>query len=265
MSASGNKSLPRIDISRGVMVRARLFSSFIDDLHPYSKDSQSGTDKYFTNADVNERNCLEALENRGVSCVLRSFRVTPLTLTFYCTWQFKTYKCFIFPTGGTNIKTIIASIDHDLDDMYVWAKDLQLSDLFPLGLHRVRIIKLPRANLPLRNQMVLIYSADPVSSPPNNTLAKLYDVHWAGNVVVLKCSRRDPKQIIQMGWGDKQLVDVIVALYVWTLHMHLKESIIWHYLSCIILNDFNRTNKVAEEGSFHASPQVQIDVLVMRK
>lgn len=66
--------------------------------------------------------------------------------------------------------------------------------------------------------MVILYSTDQVSSSPNSSIAKLYDVHWLGNIVVMKCSKTDPQQIIQMDWGDKHLVDVIVALYVFCHH-----------------------------------------------
>lgn len=60
--------------------------------------------------------------------------------------------------------------------------------------------------------MVVVFSADQTSSTPNRSIAKLYNIHWLGNVVVVKCAKRDPKQVIQMGWGDRQLVDVLIGL-----------------------------------------------------
>lgn len=128
--------------------------------------------------------------------------------------QYKTFKCLVFPTGGSRIRTFVASIDHDQDDQYVWAEDLQLSYLFPLGRREIRLSLMPFTRLPLRNHLIVIYSADQTSSLPNSCIAKLFDEHWLGNVVVLKCSQKDSKQIIQMDWGDKSLVDMIISMYV---------------------------------------------------
>lgn len=125
------------------------------------------------------------------------------------------FKCLFFPTGGTCIRTLTATINADLDDACVWPLDLQLSEWFPLGQSHVRITHVPFTDHPLRNELVVFFSSDQVSSLPNRSLAKLYGIHWMGNVIVLKCAKGDPLQVIQMDWGDKKIVDVVVALYVY--------------------------------------------------
>lgn len=81
-----------------------------------------------------------------------------------------------------------------------------------MGSTSIRVQQIPRTRIPLRNEYVLFYSSDSVSSLPNASIARLYNIHWMGNVVVMKCSRRDPLKIVQMSWGEQHLVDIVVAM-----------------------------------------------------
>lgn len=126
----------------------------------------------------------------------------------------KLFKCLGFPTGGTRIRMIVATIDEDMDDLTVWGEDLILNYWFPLGLESIEFVEFPGSNIQLRNRFILYYARDQTSSPPNSSIARLYNIHWMGNIIVVKCSKTIRNQIIQISWGDEHLVDIIVALYV---------------------------------------------------
>lgn len=99
-----------------------------------------------------------------------------------------------------------------MDEDCVWGEDLDLGFWFPLGSTAVEIEELPGADLHLRNNFIIFFAQDQISSPTNYSLAKLYGIHWMGNIVVVKRARGVPRQIIQMGGGEHHLVEVVVAM-----------------------------------------------------
>ena len=87
---------------------------------------------------------------------------------------------------------------HEGFDNPVWPEDLDLGAFFPRGARAISIKNAPGTSYRFKNEYLIFVSADLVSALPNLSLAKIFDQHWLGNVLVVKIGQRDRIRVVNM-------------------------------------------------------------------
>lgn len=126
------------------------------------------------------------------------------------------HRCIIYPTGvGSPRYVLLPEADADWGTSpFVWIH-ADPSVWFPHG-HRVRKVKrLPGTNFELEHTYQIYFSRDEISSITNHCVARRFDQHWLGDIIVVKRGRADPFQVLEMtrSSGEMELVDIIVSAW----------------------------------------------------
>lgn len=89
--------------------------------------------------------------------------------------------------------------------------DLSLGWVFPDGWYSSRISVVPGTEYPLANHYRIFVSQDDVTSYLNQSVARVYDRPWYGNIVVAKYARRGLYKLAHVSVGERCVIDVIVG------------------------------------------------------
>lgn len=72
---------------------------------------------------------------------------------------------------------------------------------------------------------MIFTSQDPVSSLLNECMAASFNQHWIGNVLVVKCGKKDPHRIVHMDIGEHVLARLIVGMLVYSAGSICQQSL----------------------------------------